>query len=803
MFPRFWAASIFILFLGFIASAQKPELIRTFGRDRDAISLVEGRDGALYGTSSGLVFRLTPDGGYRVLYDFESLQVPEIVAAEDGHLYGLFRLNENSALFRLSYAGRFEVIAKLTSPPDGSAVIASSLIIGPDGALYGVTRTVSLPRRSSVFRATLEGELSTIAVFDHTPFTEPRGLIVGHDGAFRAIVRVYYAQYSWNETIARITTGGEVANALAPSAWIRDLPMQLYAHPDGNYYISGGDWFSRLSPAGEVFTLNSIPDLAWASQPLLARDGLFYAGRYDFSIGKTTSQLGRIDRDGHFAPVVTGLVAPLAIPRPLVQTHKGDFYGHAQAIRFASSVFRWRASGQTAVNLGPYARPDFARPPAPGKWQLLRVLANDRDVNGDALTLAGVQNPRLGTAAVASDGKSIIYTAPAGDPVAVDDFTYVVSDGRGGRGVGRVSLRANLRGTFNALLPSVDARYDGHLAVQLGAYGSLTGRLWLGGFLWKFGGTLDDSNHFTSSMRNDGRQAAQVTLQVQSGGSSVSVEATIVVNGVTIQRILTSPDLKKATSAAGNYTFAIPAKRSWRDLPRVFSGAEARFVENPLRYAQGSGFGRWRLHRSGVAIVSGKMPDGAPFAATSRLDSSGRLQFFATLYPRPFIAPKPMRGWVRGSVSFRDVAGISDADGSLKWIIPAPDASTYMLPLEEEAVSVLASLYTGEQGIAKAMAASLRVSADSGGILGTLTGTILAMDNRLSGVPPLRLSGKFNPFSGLASGHFARPKNALWTEWSGVFVQKQNAIFGQFRDFDRPPAAPPRRATGNLRISRE
>lgn len=63
----------------------------------------------------------------------------------------------------------------------------------------------------------------------------------------------------------------------------------------------------------------------------------------------------------------------------------------------------------------------------------INVILNDTDVdnpNGD-LTVTGATNGANGTTALASDGKSVIYT-PDADFVGVDTFTYTMSDGAGG-----------------------------------------------------------------------------------------------------------------------------------------------------------------------------------------------------------------------------------------------------------------------------------------------------------------------------------------------------------------------------------
>ncbi|PKN83099.1 MAG: hypothetical protein CVU47_00390 [Chloroflexi bacterium HGW-Chloroflexi-9] len=59
--------------------------------------------------------------------------------------------------------------------------------------------------------------------------------------------------------------------------------------------------------------------------------------------------------------------------------------------------------------------------------QVIAVLANDTDVDGDALTVASVSLPAHGTAVI-TDGTKVTYT-PAAGYLGTDAFTYVVSDG--------------------------------------------------------------------------------------------------------------------------------------------------------------------------------------------------------------------------------------------------------------------------------------------------------------------------------------------------------------------------------------
>ncbi len=759
------------------AEAQRPVPLQGFGRNNNVSQLVEGRDGALYGNTFGRIFRLTTGGAYRELYNFGSMESPEIVAAEDGHLYGAYRFGERPSLFRLSYTGRMELLATLPAQVGDQFFTAGGLTIGPDGALYGFTTAFN--GETTLFRATLDGEITSVADFTATKYRWFRRPIVGHDGALRVIARAkpdnspYYS-----DLILRVTLDGVITEAYPFNGYLGDITA-VAAHPDGGYAVSIYSGIRRLLADGTLSGFTEISGMHWWG-PVAARDGFLYAGRNADPAGG--GELLRIHpTDGTLLSMADRMRGRLEQPRLLVQNYQGDLFGAARGRGYSETIFRWRAPGQTTVNLGPYAQPDFARPPAPGKSVTLRVLANDRDVNGDPISITQVGSPRLGSAVLSADGRSIIYTAPEAG-AAADDFTYTIEDGQGGRGMGRVALREDLRGTFTGLLANASAAEDGHLQVRLGRYGALTGELWLGGFRWRFAGALDGAQRFQAQLA--GARTVDVTLQVRGNGAGISIDATVVSNGVTLKHTLTQANRQKAAQAAGLYTFLIPTQLSWRDLPRSYSEDFGYVIDHPLQSAQGHGYGTWRVMSTGAVVTRGRMPDGEPFAATNWLDAQGRLAFFATLYEVHNVAPEPMRGWVRGYVALTNNGGNAEAaTGSLRWAFLYPGTSN--TPQVITQVSLSASRYTPPKNLEQDFGAVLGIQADGGRLAAPLAGTAAVAWNALQGAPGLRINGKLNPANGLVSGHLGRANSGMWKAWSGVWLQSRGKIFGQFEEFDR------------------
>jgi large repetitive protein len=68
----------------------------------------------------------------------------------------------------------------------------------------------------------------------------------------------------------------------------------------------------------------------------------------------------------------------------------------------------------------------------------ISVLANDVDPDGDPLRVVGLTVPLFGSVVLEAD-QSVTYT-PAPGFTGIDDFTYVVEDGRGGRATGAVMI---------------------------------------------------------------------------------------------------------------------------------------------------------------------------------------------------------------------------------------------------------------------------------------------------------------------------------------------------------------------------
>ncbi len=93
-------------------------------------------------------------------------------------------------------------------------------------------------------------------------------------------------------------------------------------------------------------------------------------------------------------------------------------------------------SANTGPNQSPVANSDSRSIPIPVAVRV-DALANDTDPNGDALFITTVTQPAAGTVQI--NGNALVYT-PGPEFRQSDQFTYTISDGRGGTATGQVMV---------------------------------------------------------------------------------------------------------------------------------------------------------------------------------------------------------------------------------------------------------------------------------------------------------------------------------------------------------------------------
>lgn len=193
--------------------------------------LIVGRDGALYGTAYdgggqglGTVFRVSLDGSsYAVLANLDtrtgSSPLGALVEGPDGALYGTtyeWGTNNNGTVFKVGEDGSgFAVLhvfgAFGSNSVNGGGRPGAGLAVGPDGALYGTTSGGGTGGYGTVFRVTPDG--GSFSVLRHFAYGDGNGrqpeaaLIPSGDGAFYGTTDTGGA--TGNGTVFRVTPDGQ------------------------------------------------------------------------------------------------------------------------------------------------------------------------------------------------------------------------------------------------------------------------------------------------------------------------------------------------------------------------------------------------------------------------------------------------------------------------------------------------------------------------------------------------------------------------------------------------------------------
>lgn len=185
---------------GSLVPAQTLVSIGVFTNgDNNFSSLIQGRDGAFYGTSlvgasrnDGSVFKVTTSGTITTLHSFCSqsncvdgyLPYGPLVLGTDGYFYGVAAggTANMGVIYRISSTGSYKVIHSFLGSdghgPDG-------LVWASDGNLYGVTTIGGSLGYGTIFKATTSGVVTTLHNFDFTHGSDPSAAMAqGSDNNF-------------------------------------------------------------------------------------------------------------------------------------------------------------------------------------------------------------------------------------------------------------------------------------------------------------------------------------------------------------------------------------------------------------------------------------------------------------------------------------------------------------------------------------------------------------------------------------------------------------------------------------------
>jgi len=327
-------------------------------------ALVQGRDGNLYGTTSGgstnstagTVFKMTPDGTLTTIYYFCSqancadghTPVAGLALGTDGNFYGTTSSGGDlscgypygcGTVFKLTPAGVLTTLHTFTGQGDGAGPL-SSLAQSLNGRFYGTTGSEG--GDGTVFKITPSGTLTTVHFFGRPDGLWPiSGPALGVDGNFYGTTPGGGTSSNCNDgcgTIYKMTPAGKLTTLHSFVLTDGASPIGGLAQAaNGNFYgtaAGGGDLAAgcgvgsdpgcgtlfEITPGGNLTTLysfcsqtncadgtNPFGTLVQATDENLygtALEGgtLGYGTLFQFTTGGAFNVLHNFDRDNGGVP---------------------------------------------------------------------------------------------------------------------------------------------------------------------------------------------------------------------------------------------------------------------------------------------------------------------------------------------------------------------------------------------------------------------------------------------------------------------------------------------------------------------
>jgi len=319
--------------------------------------LAQGRDGNIYGTAPlggslgrGGVFRITPGGGYSVIFEFDvthgSNPYSGLTLGSDGNFYGTAFNNSDFILgnvFKITPSGTLTVLHSF-SQVEGTSPLAPP-IEGTDGNFYGTTSAGGLGV-GSVYKVSPTGAFTVLYTFDTTHGATPVAqMIQGNDGNFYGTTKDG-GTFGFG-TAFRITPAGALTVLYNfDSTHGASIYAPLLQGSDGNFYgtartggtkNNGGVVFKLTKANKAKFSVlynfdatGATPDGVRPYAGLIqASDGNFYGTA---SAGGTNGAgtLYKITKTGSYSTLYNFVSTAGSLPFATLRQHtNGKLYGEA------------------------------------------------------------------------------------------------------------------------------------------------------------------------------------------------------------------------------------------------------------------------------------------------------------------------------------------------------------------------------------------------------------------------------------------------------------------------------------------
>jgi uncharacterized repeat protein (TIGR03803 family) len=317
--------------------------------------LAQGRDGNLYGTTTGGgtggvggVFKITPTGTFSVIYNFDVTHGANpqsgLTLGTDGNFYGTTYVGGNfndGTVFKITPGGVLTTLHTFSST-DGANPYAPP-IQGTDASYYGTTANGGASNSGTVYKITSSGTFTMLYQFDGTHGSSPLApLVQATDGSFYGTASAG-GNLGNNGTLFKITVAGAFTVLHNFDSNFGYTPQDpLVQGSDGNFYgttlhggTTNGGLVFKLSPTKVFSVLHSFDTTTSAdgntpSAGLVqATDGNFYGVTTG---GGTQGQgvLYKISSTGSYSVLYNFAAATGYGPETTLRQHtNGKLYGEA------------------------------------------------------------------------------------------------------------------------------------------------------------------------------------------------------------------------------------------------------------------------------------------------------------------------------------------------------------------------------------------------------------------------------------------------------------------------------------------
>ena len=297
---------------------------------------------------------------------------------------------------------------------------------------------------------------------------------------------------------------------------------------------------------------------------------------------------------------------------------------------------------------------------------------------------------------------------------------------------------------------------------------AFSGKVVFNGSTYSLKGIFQPDGSYTGQILRSKKTPLDVTLQLGvTAAGGLTVQGTVRGDGTTGEGFIAQAPYTKFNPVPADlvkrYTFLVPAP-----------------VTGDAALPGGDGYGWATVSALGVIKAAGKTGDGVAFTTSGYLTKDGQWHLFQLLYAS--------KGQMAGVLTFRDVPGISQVDGALRWVKnPNPVNKSYPLGFALDP-GLVGSVYTPPLKGARAL---VELADQHYNARLTLAGTVLPegglartiswrATNVLTYYGPEKLSARVTSTTGILAGSYYDPATKQKVPFAGAVLQSQGLAGGNF-----------------------